>query len=212
MLFSSSNWTNRTRWQVYTTKYSWKVIYLINIEAFLLGYFWTFLFMLAGHFIVPGCYIQRRTPSPTRMDGPVRPAAVHKCLAVSNGVSTWTKENLLAAAASANHPAVLASLNCSCGCHLCPLPGSDRQPLVQQWDSAAPCAITAPLEWRRISSLPPPTTQVHSLVQQCASGGGLCSARHPKLLFQRAQFRPHEDIVIASAHHPGPCSRPAVLE
>jgi hypothetical protein len=39
--------------------------------------------------------------------------------------------------------------------------------------------------------LPPPTTQVHSLVQQCSSGGGLCSARHPKLLFQRAQFRPH---------------------
>ena len=39
--------------------------------------------------------------------------------------------------------------------------------------------------------MPPPTTQVHSLVQQCSSGGGLCSARHPKLLFQRAQFRPH---------------------
>ena len=30
MLFSSSNWTNRTRWQVYTTKYSWKKVIYCN--------------------------------------------------------------------------------------------------------------------------------------------------------------------------------------
>ena len=38
---------------------------------------------------------------------------------------------------------------------------------------------------------PPLPTVSRPAEQQCSIGGGLCSARHPKLLFQRAQFRPH---------------------
>jgi len=80
-----------------------------------------------------------------------------------------------------------------------------------------PCSRPAVLEWRRaLLSLPLPTVS-RPAEQQCSIGGGLCSARHPKLLVQQCRTVCNcgptgmkEVIITASAHHPGPFSHPAV--